>query len=315
MRTYFIFMHSPKKFAKAAMWHTGVEPADAAAANWVAAGDPAKQRARAKIAIFFILAVSFAGILYFVRALVPSGTTFGILIWTPRLADALAMWSVGFAGCIALIIIDRSLGDLGLKVGSPKYVILALTLPIVYGVAVYVPVWTFQLGRFAGASMLRAAIVSAVIHSPLHLLAAAGEELGWRGVLVPNLARTADAKYVAFLPGAIWALWHYPDILFFDYNVGTPWPFALIYFSVSPIGQSAFLSRLRLASGSILPAVAFHGVHNSVIWDIFDRVTERSAVTVYISTEFGAGLSVIGAALGYLFWSKVRSLGIENPKG
>ena|SRR5215831_10886204 len=79
MRTYFIFMHSPKKFAKAAMWHTGVEPADAVAANWVAAGDPAKQRARAKIAFFFILAFSFAGILYFVRALVPSGTTFGIL--------------------------------------------------------------------------------------------------------------------------------------------------------------------------------------------------------------------------------------------
>jgi membrane protease YdiL (CAAX protease family) len=280
----------------------------------LAAGDPERRRARAKIAIFLALVAAFAGILDLLRVLVPFGTTLSILTWTPRFADALAMWSVALAGFIALVVIDRSLRDFGLKAGAPKYMFFALVLPVAYGAAVYVPVWVFQLGWFAGAPMLWAATLSAVLRLPLHLFVAAGEELGWRGVLVPNLARIADARYVAFLPGTIWALWHYPDILFFDYNVGTPFPFALTCFSISLIGQGAFLSWLRLASGSIWPAVVFHGIHNSVILGIFDRVTERGALTVYITTEFGVGFSIVSALVGYLFWSKLRSSGAENPK-
>jgi membrane protease YdiL (CAAX protease family) len=143
----------------------------------------------------------------------------------------------------------------------------------------------------------------------LRLLVAAGEEFGWRGVLVPNLARTTGLNHVAFLPGAIWAFWHYPDILFFNYNVGTPMVFTVTCFSISLIGLGTFLSWLRLASNNIWPAVVFHGVHNSVLVGVFDRVTEVNDVTVYITTEFGAGLSIAGALIGYLFWSKLRSSG------
>jgi membrane protease YdiL (CAAX protease family) len=233
------------------------------------------------------------------------------LTWTPRLADALVMWSVGLAAFITIVMIDRSLRDFGLKTSALKYMLLALTLPIAYGSAIYVPVWVLQLGGFAGVPMLWIAILSAVLRLPLHLFVAAGEELGWRGVLVPNLAQIADARYVAFLPGAIWALWHYPDILFFDYNVGTPLPFAMTCFSLSLIGQGAFLSWLRLASGSVWPPIVFHGVHNSVILGIFDRVTKPDAVTAYITTEFGVGLSVIGAVVGYVFWFRLRSSGVN----
>jgi len=67
----------------------------------LAAGDPERGRARAKIAIFLALVAAFAGILDLLRVLVPFGTTLSILTWTPRFADALAMWSVGLAGFIA----------------------------------------------------------------------------------------------------------------------------------------------------------------------------------------------------------------------
>jgi len=273
----------------------------------IGASNPERDRALAKIVIFLVLVAAFAGIVDFLRLFVPFGTKLIILEWTPRLADALAMWSVGFAGAIALVLIDRSLKDFGLKAALAKYMFLATAVPFATGGAVYLPVWILALGGFGGTASLGSATLSALMHFPMHLFAAAGEELGWRGVLVPNLARTAGSKTIAFVPGAIWALWHYPDILFFDYNVGTPAIFALTCFSISLIGAGAFLSWLRLASGSIWPAVVFHGVHNSVILGIFDRVTDPKAVTLYITSEFGVGLSIASAVVGCLCWFQLQS--------
>jgi membrane protease YdiL (CAAX protease family) len=273
----------------------------------IGASKPERERALAKIVIFLVLVAAFTGIVDFLRLSVPFGTKLIIFAWTPRLADALAMWSVGFAGAISLVLVDRSLKDFGLKAALPKYTFLALAVPFATGGAVYLPVWMFGLGGFGGAAALGPTALSALMHVPVYLLAAAGEELGWRGVLVPNLARTAGSKTIALLPGAIWALWHYPDILFFDYNVGTPIIFALTCFSISLIGAGAFLSWLRLASGSIWPAVVFHGVHNSVFLGIFDRLTDPKAVTLYITSEFGIGLSIASAVIGCLCWFKLQS--------
>jgi uncharacterized protein len=270
------------------------------------AGGPA-DRALKKIVIFLFLVATFAGVVAFLRLSVPVGTKLGVLAWTPRAADMLAMWSVGFAGVISLIVVDRSLRDFGLKGGHLWYMFLAAALPFAIGAAIYLPVWCSGLGRFSGTALLASAAQSALVHFPVHLFAAAGEELGWRGVLVPNLARTSGSKTIAFLPGAIWALWHYPDILFFDYNAGTPVIFALACFSVSLIGAGAFLSWIRLASGSIWPAVVFHGIHNSVLLGIFDRLTEPDAATLYITSEFGIGMSVVNAMIGGLCWFKLQS--------
>src|SRR5262249_49357564 len=83
--------------------------------------------------------------------------------------------------------------------------------------------------------------------------------------------------------------------------------FAVTCFSVSLIGAGAFLSWIRLVSGSIWPAVVFHGIHNSVILGIFDRLTEPEAATLYITSEFGIGMSVVNAMIGGLCWFKLPS--------
>jgi uncharacterized protein len=269
--------------------------------------DSSRRRALTKIVVFVVLVAGFAGVIDLLRIAGPVGTMLGPPVLTPRLADALLMWSVGLAGFIALAVTDRSLQDFAVRGSSLQYMLIALVLPVSYGIAVYVPVWVLPVGRFSGVPILAAAVLSAGLHLSMHLFFAAGEELGWRGVLVPNLARVADTGYVAFVPGAVWALWHYPDILFFGYNAGTPLPFALVCFSVSLIGQGAFLSWLRLTSGSIWPPIIFHGVHNSVIPGLFDRVTEPAALTLYITTEFGVGLSVASAVIGYLSWTRLRA--------
>ncbi len=272
----------------------------------IAASSIERRRARQKIAIFLVLVSIFSLVIDVLRVLVQHGANLAALTLSPGLVDGMMMWSVGLAGLLALVTIDRSLKNIGLRFVSPKYLILAASVPLAYCTAIYVPVWIFGLGRFGGSAVLFAGLLSALSHLPLHLFFAAGEEIGWRGVLVPNLARAAGVKSVALLPGAIWALWHYPDILFFGYNVGTPPLFALTCFSIALIGLSVFLSWLSLSSNSIWPAIIFHGVHNSVIWRAFDHATGRGGMTVYISTEFGLGFSIAGAVVGYIYWTRLR---------
>ena len=50
-----------------------------------------------------------------------------------------------------------------------------------------------------------------------------GEEIGWRGFLVSELARRFSLTSTAVLSGVIRTLWHVPIIVFGGYNVGTGW--------------------------------------------------------------------------------------------
>jgi uncharacterized protein len=267
---------------------------------------PARRQARLKVVIFLTLVAVFAACVEALRVYVPSGMRVGPAAWTTAWADMLIMWSVGFAGLITLAAVDRSWRDIGFKSASLAYWLPAVWLPTIYCMAVYVPVWVLGLGGFAGISKLGRFILSAGVHFPLYLFAATGEELGWRGVLVPNMARIADARLVAFLPGAVWAVWHYPNILLFG-NPETPLLFSLACFTLMVIGLGVFLSWLRLASGSVWPAAVFHGTHNALIYGVFDRATDPRAVTFYITTESGVGLSLASAAIVCLFWPRLRA--------
>jgi len=273
-----------------------------------------KRGAWQKIAIFVALLSLFVGALALARVFVPYGTGLLLMTWSSTLADVLGMWSVGIAGLLALALTDGAVRGVGFGLPSPKYVIVGCIVPLAYCAAIYLPLWLLAPWTFAGMTVLSAGILSCVVHLPLSFFAAAGEEIGWRGVLVPNLAHVASPAFVLLAPGALWAAWHYPDILFFDYNVGTPSLFALTCFSIGLVGTGAFLSWVRLASGSVWPAVIFHGVHNSVIWSVFERATSKGAAP-YVTSEFGVGFALVGVVVGCasIRYGKIRKPGHDQP--
>jgi membrane protease YdiL (CAAX protease family) len=45
------------------------------------------------------------------------------------------------------------------------------------------------------------------------LIAAVGEEIGWRGLLVQQLVRIKPFVRTALLSGLIWGIWHVPMII------------------------------------------------------------------------------------------------------
>ncbi|GLV60696.1 abortive infection protein [Dictyobacter sp. S3.2.2.5] len=90
-----------------------------------------------------------------------------------------------------------------------------------------------------------------------------GEELGWRGYLLPRLLPLGQTR-AALLIGVIWGLWHIPTILLDDHGFGAALPWLSIpAWTVVITFYSIFLTWLRTGSSSIWPGVLAHAVLNT----------------------------------------------------
>ncbi|WP_194764817.1 CPBP family intramembrane glutamic endopeptidase [Microbacterium sp. UFMG61] len=108
-------------------------------------------------------------------------------------------------------------------------------------------------------------VISQIAMIPLGALingvVAFGEELGWRGWLVPAL-RPLGTWPTLLISGAIWGLWHSPVILL-GYNFGRTDITGVLFMIGGCIAWGILLGWLRLRSASIWPAVLAHGSLNA----------------------------------------------------
>lgn len=158
--------------------------------------------------------------------------------------------------------------------------------------------------------MLQAFIVTATAG----ILAAAafsfGEELGWRGFLVPELAKITSFSNAAILSGAIWALWHWPLILFAadvtDFDRAPLW-FTLPAFSATIVAAGVVMAWITLRSQSLWPAVIMHGSQNAITQGFFAKYTTQEGNSVYYVSEIGALVATVWVAAAYVLWRKRSS--------
>jgi membrane protease YdiL (CAAX protease family) len=72
-----------------------------------------------------------------------------------------------------------------------------------------------------------------------NMLLALGEELGWRGFLVPELTTWVGFRRASLYSGVIWAAWHLPGILAGAYGAaGTPKAYQLACFTLLAIASA-----------------------------------------------------------------------------
>ena len=92
-------------------------------------------------------------------------------------------------------------------------------------------------------------IVGALTGGIINLPFALGEELGWRGYLLPHLCQSMSIHRAILFSGAIWGLWHAPMIAM-GHNYGTGYPTApwggILAMIVFCIVCGTFLSYLTI---------------------------------------------------------------------
>jgi membrane protease YdiL (CAAX protease family) len=101
------------------------------------------------------------------------------------------------------------------------------------------------------------------------------------------LARRNSFTVTALISGIVWSVWHYPILLFADYNAGMPAWYGLLCFTVMVVGMSFVFAWMRLKSGSLWTGVLLHASHNLFIQDFFDPITPDTSPTKYVIGEFG----------------------------
>jgi membrane protease YdiL (CAAX protease family) len=246
------------------------------------------------------------------------------------------MWAPGLAAMLTLAARRSSFATLGWRPGSPRYLLLGLLIPAGYATAAYSIVWITGLGGFPNRDLLEhvavrlgsgsqpAGVVIAGFVATQLLFGllpgcafALGEEIGWRGYLVPRLAERFRERRAALLSGAIWAMWHYPMILLADYRGGGPVGFGTACFTVMAVGIAVPLAWLRLRSGSLWPATLLHATHNLLVQAVFDPLTTDAGPTEYVIGEFGAALAVAAVVVGWLTWRRLPTAipGEASPAG
>lgn len=235
------------------------------------------------------------------------------------------MWSPGIAAILTCLFFQRNLRGLGWKLGKPRYLLLGYALPLLIGSVTYSAIWISGVGKFEvitpfGSSTSRmvglenpplevAFPVMLTAGLLLRMVFALGEEIGWRGFLVPHLAEVLSLRVTALLSGAIWAAYHLPGLLFLDYYSGGRLK-SIVFFSIMAIGASVIMAWIRIVSGSLWTAATFHASHNLAIQGIFDHFTVDTGQTAFFAGEFGLGLALAYSAAAVWFWKRMPDLQI-----
>ncbi|MCX7553463.1 CPBP family intramembrane metalloprotease [Marinicella sp. S1101] len=134
-----------------------------------------------------------------------------------------------------------------------------------------------------------------------------GEEVAWRGLLVPELSKFMGFTGVSLISGLLWSFWHFPLIVLGLYgNDGTPLVFQLIVFTVFITSISVVMAYYRLKSGGIWTAVIFHMSNNVFIQKFYAPLTVETTNSNWFTDEFGLIPASVAVVFALIYWRKGR---------
>jgi membrane protease YdiL (CAAX protease family) len=138
-----------------------------------------------------------------------------------------------------------------------------------------------------------------------------GEEMGWRGYVLPRLQARHSALISSLVVGLIWGIWHLPKFLAPDNNAS----FAL--FMVDTVAKAVLYTWLyNNTGGSLLLVTLFHAASNTagVFLPVANTVSGENLTTqiIVIVLDIAAAILVTVAA-GPAHLSREKEKQVQEP--
>ncbi|RJP53498.1 MAG: CPBP family intramembrane metalloprotease [Anaerolineaceae bacterium] len=247
---------------------------------------------------------------------------------------ALAMWGPGIAAILTtLFVAKKHFSSLRLNTLGPKrYYLWAWLLPILLTIMGGLLTLLFGIAKLdlnfamisdsmatvtgganipTGIAVLALILFAFTLAPFINLLFALGEELGWRGFLLPHLMPLGQWKAI-MISGVIWGIWHAPAII-----QGLNYPsypilgiFMMIVFCVL---LGTIFSWLYLNTKSPWVAALAHGTINAVAG--LPALFFQPGFNMALGGTIAAPTAWIGMALfvAWLMWTKRFPVGSLSP--
>lgn len=205
------------------------------------------------------------------------------LMWVPTIAAIIA-------GCISQkesngkISFKKLLLSIGFQKTSIKWILLSCLIPAVY---IGIPYVLFWIAFPNSLDMSKASVIQLVLMSVvgifIGLITAIGEEIGWRGYLVPATLERVGIKKALIYTSIFWGVWHLPILISGLYMPGTPAWYSVpaFLFMIIPVGM--IYGIITIKTKSIWPAIFLHAAHNTFDQLIFGTVTVANNKMFFVS--------------------------------
>jgi membrane protease YdiL (CAAX protease family) len=169
--------------------------------------------------------------------------------------------------------------------------LLALGLPLVVGTLAYGAAFLFNLAQFEpppfptevspaiaqfGVNLVFAVTVGLLILLPT----AAGEEIGWRGYLLPRLI-DARAPQPVLLTSLIWGAWHLPVVFAGVYAAGASPLLSAVMLMLATALFGSIIGWVRIETGSIWPVILAHALWNAIINGAFTPAAQEATARLW----------------------------------
>ena len=244
----------------------------------------------------------------------------GIIIKGLDILYPILMWIPGIMAVVTNVIsiiekkekisIKIFLNRLGFKVAKIRYILLAVIIPLIYLLIPYLVYWNRYPNDFAYSGVAIHIILSDITPSLilgvfLGLITALGEELGWRGYMLPALIERLGKKKSLLITSLFWVAWHLPLLIWGGYMEGAKLWYKVPAFILCIVPVGIIIGILTIKSKSVWPAAFLHAAHNNYDQGIFGLITRGENMMYYVS-ETGL-LTIICAwiiAVGMLLYYK-----------
>lgn len=241
---------------------------------------------------------------------------------------ALGMWGPGIAAILATLFVSKeSFGSLRLNTLGPKrfyfwawllpsvIVLLTLGFTILLGTGKFDGNLTFMRelisqnpkteGMPSVEMLVIIQIVSALTFAPfINILFAMGEELGWRGFLLPKLLPLGEWKAI-LLTGFVWGIWHAPTTILHGYNFPLHPYLGVLVMTIGCMLLGIIFGWLYIKTKSPWAPALAHGAFNAIAGLSFFFLKPESVDTALGGSPLGvAGWLAMAVVIGGLLLLK-----------